>query len=72
MVDRDNQAAFQKELQAKVEKKLRENEISLLEYWRAHLDRVVALRPEGIAPLQLQVKKISDMMENRIKMLKKG
>jgi hypothetical protein len=52
MVDRDNQAAFQKELQAKVEKKLRENEISLLEYWRAHLDRVVALRPEGIKMLK--------------------
>jgi len=72
MVEREDQAAFQKELQAKIEKKLRENEITLLEYWRAHLDRIIAMRPEGIASLQLQVKKISDMMENRIKMLKRG
>ena len=72
MVERENQAAFQKELQAKIEKKLRENEITLLEYWRAHLDRIIAMRPEGIASLQMQIKKISDMMENRIRMLKKG
>ena len=72
MVERENQAAFQKELQVKIEKKLRENEITLLEYWRAHLEKVIAMRPEGIASLQLQIKKISDMMENRIKMLKKG
>ncbi|MBN1614019.1 MAG: hypothetical protein JW950_06090 [Deltaproteobacteria bacterium] len=72
MVERESQAAFQKELQEKIEKKLRENEITLLEYWRAHLEKVLAMRPEGIASLQLQIKKISNMMENRIKMLKKG
>lgn len=72
MVESESQAAFQKELQAKIEKKLRENEITFLEHWRAHLERVLAMRPEGIAALQLQIKKISNMMENRIRMLKKG
>ena len=30
------------------------------------------MKPEGIASLQLQIKKITDMMENRIKIVKKG
>jgi len=30
------------------------------------------MKPEGVASLQLQIKKITDMMENRVKILKKG
>lgn len=68
----DNPAAFIKTLQEKFEKKIMEHEIEQLEYWKAQLDKILALKPEGVASLQLHIRKISDMMHNRIKVLKKG
>ncbi len=68
----EDRTAFLKEVQVKFEKKVRENEISVLEYWKEQLDRIVAMKPEGIASLQLQIKKTSEMMGNRIRTLKKG
>jgi hypothetical protein len=59
-------------MQTRFEKKVKENEISLLEYWKSHLDKLLSMKPEGVASLQLQIKKITDMMENRVKILKKG
>jgi len=63
--------AFLREVQKKFEEKLRENEISLLEYWKERLDRLSSMKPEGIASLQLEIKGISVMMANRIKVLKR-
>ena len=71
MAEREQQAAFLKEIQARFDRKVKENEISLLEYWKEHVDRVAALKPEGIAALQMQVRKISEMMANRIRTLKR-
>jgi glutamate synthase domain-containing protein 3 len=71
MADVEKNQAFIKEYQAKFDKKLKENEISLLEYWKSQLDKVLSMKPEGIAPLQLQIKRISDMMNNRMKTIKK-
>ena len=71
MSDMEDNTAFVKELQARFDKKLKENEISVLEYWKAQIDRLLSLKPEGIASLQLQIKRVSDMMDNRIKMMKK-
>jgi hypothetical protein len=62
---------FMKEYQDRFEKKIRENEIAALEHWKAQLDKVIALRPDSVASMQLQVTKISEMMANRIKILKK-
>jgi len=72
MAEADKQAAFMKEYQERFEKKLRDNEIAVLEYWKDQLQKVLATRPEGIAALQLQIKKVADMMENRIRIVKKG
>ena len=71
MASQDSTAAFIKEYQDRFEKKLKENEITLLEHWRAQLDKVVSMRPDSIASLQLQIRKISEMMANRIKVLKR-
>ena len=62
---------FIKEYQERFEKKVRENEITSLEHWKAQLDKVIAMRPDGVASMQTQITKISDMMNNRIKTLKK-
>ncbi len=63
--------AIVKELQARIDKKMKELEIETIRYWKGLLDRVVSKKPEGIASLQLEIKKISSMMENRISILKK-
>lgn len=63
---------FLREFQKKVENTVRENELSVVMYWQERLGRLVSMKPEGIASLQLEIKKIYDMMENRIKTLKKG
>jgi hypothetical protein len=65
-------AEFVKEVQKKFEQKLREHEISVIEHWRERLDRIYAMRPEGIAPLQLEIRKLSENMANRVSTLKKG
>lgn len=62
---------FIKEYQDRFEKKVRENEIASVEHWKALLDKVIAMRPDGVASIQLQITKISEMMANRIKVLKK-
>jgi len=68
MTDRE----FLRGFQEKVEKKLRENEISVVQYWHERLGKVVSMKPDGIASLQTEIRKIHEMMENRIKTLKKG
>ncbi|MBW2559115.1 MAG: hypothetical protein JRD69_09855 [Deltaproteobacteria bacterium] len=63
---------FLKEFQKKVEKKIRENEVSVVQYWHERIGKVVSMKPDGIASLQVEIRKVYDMMENRIKTLKKG
>jgi hypothetical protein len=41
-----------------------------LEYWKEKLDRLAVMKPEGIASLQLEIKKVSSLMANRVKALK--
>ena len=65
-------AEFLKEVQRKFEQKLREHEINVIEHWKERLDRIYAMRPEGIAPLQLEIRKLSENMANRVSTLKKG
>jgi hypothetical protein len=62
---------FIKEYQERFEKKMKENEIALLDHWKTQLDKVISMRPDGVASMQLQITKISDMMANRIKTLKR-
>jgi len=65
-------AAFIKEYQERFEKKLRENEIDLLEHWKGQLEKIESSRPDSISSVLLQVRKMSEMMGNRIRVLKKG
>jgi ABC-type Fe3+-hydroxamate transport system substrate-binding protein len=67
----DDQAAFVKTIQEKFEKKLKDHEIAQLDYWKVQLDKILALKPDGVASLQLHIRKVSDMMGNRIKVLKR-
>lgn len=61
-----------KQIQVRFEKKMNENEIENVEFWKGQVDKILAMKPEGVAPLQIQIRKLADMMANRIIMLKKG
>ncbi len=63
--------ALLKDVQNEFEKKLLENEIAIMEYWQERLERLIVLKPDGIASLQLEMRKLSDMMSNRITTLKR-
>jgi hypothetical protein len=67
-----DEKALMKEIQMRFEKKMKESEIENVEFWKSHVDKILAMKPEGVPPLQLQIRKLSDMMANRILMLKKG
>ena len=71
MPETDKAAAFIKEYQLRFEKKLKKNEIEIIEYWKGLLDKLIGMKPEGIAALQMQMKRVSEMMANRVKMLNK-
>jgi hypothetical protein len=71
MAEKDQQAALIREIQTRFERKVKDNEISLLEYWKEQLDHVTAMKPEGVAALQTQIRKVSEMMANRIRTLKR-
>ena len=71
MGEREQQAALLKEIQTRFDRKVRDNEIGVLEYWKEQIDRVLALKPEGVAALQTQVRKVSEMMANRVRTLKR-
>jgi hypothetical protein len=64
-------SALLREFQKRLEKKIAENEMSVIQYWKDRLDKVISMKPEGIAPLQVEMKQISDMMRNRMNILKK-
>ena len=70
-VAEDRNHVILKEIQAKMNRKLKESEIAVLEHWKGHLDRILSMKPEGVAALQLQVRKVSEMMNNRIGILKR-
>ncbi|MFA6414262.1 MAG: hypothetical protein WCW53_16395 [Syntrophales bacterium] len=65
------QEAFIKEMQNRFDKKLREHEISVVEHWREQLAKVLVMKPEGVGALQAQIKKVADMMNNRITNIKR-
>ena len=71
MTEKELPAAVLREIQARLDKKVKENEIAVIEYWKALVDRAASMKPDGIASLQLQIRKISEMMENRIRILKR-
>jgi hypothetical protein len=71
MGTKNSEAAFLREYQKKVEAKMKEKEISVIQYWKDRLGNLISMKPEGIASLQLEIKKLSNMMENRIKTLKR-
>jgi len=66
------QEALLREMQVRLNNKLREQEINVITHWREQLTKILLLKPEGVGALQNQVKKVADMMDNRIAVLKRS
>jgi len=66
------QESFIKEMQNRFDKKLREHEITVIEHWRDQLTKVLSMKPEGVGALQVQIKKVSEMMNNRVMNIKRN
>jgi len=67
----DRNAVLIKEMQARIDRKLKEGEVEIVAYWKDQIDRISAVKPEGLAALQQQLKNISEMMSNRLRVLKR-
>ena len=67
----DKNESLIKEMQTRIDRKLKESEVEIVEHWKEQIDKITAMRPEGIAALQQQVKNISEMMNNRLRILKR-
>lgn len=68
----NDQSALVKEFQAQFAKKVKESEIESLEYWKEQLDKLLIAKPEGVAALQSQLKRVVNMMGTRITTLKRS
>ena len=62
---------FIEEIKRKVEKELREKEISVIEYWKSEIEKIYNKRSTTLASLQIELKSLCEKMENRVKLLKK-
>ncbi len=71
MAEMDRNAVLIKEMQARIDRKLKEGEVEIVAYWKDQIDRISAVKPEGLAALQQQLKNISEMMGNRLRVLKR-
>jgi len=63
--------AFVEEMRKRVEKELQEKELSVVQFWKDEVDKILKRPSESLAALQLELKNLSQRMENRQRALKK-
>jgi hypothetical protein len=63
--------AFMEEMKKRVEKELQGKEITVIQYWKEEIDKVLRKPSESLSALQLDMKNLSARMENRLKVLQK-
>jgi len=63
--------AFVEEMRKRVEKELNEKELSVTQYWKEELEKLLKKPAESLSALQVELKNLSARMENRVKALKK-
>ena len=63
--------AFVEEMRKRVEKELNEKELSVTQFWREEIEKLLKKPAESLGALQVELKNLSARMENRLKALKK-
>jgi len=64
--------AFLEQMKKKVEKELNDREVSVIEYWKEEIDKILHKKTESLSALQQELKAVSVKMENRLKITKKS
>ncbi len=63
--------AFVEEMRKRFEKEINEKELSVIQFWKEELDKLLRKPAESLGALQVELKNLSMRMENRLKALKK-
>jgi hypothetical protein len=63
--------AFVEEMRKRVEKELNEKELSVTQFWKEEIEKLLKKPAESLGALQVDLKNLSARMENRLKALKK-
>jgi len=63
--------AFVEEMRKRVEKELNEKELSITQFWKEEIEKILKKPAESLGALQVELKNLSARMENRLKALKK-
>lgn len=63
--------AFVEEMRKRIEKELVERELSVVQFWKEELEKVLKKPAESLGALQIEMKNLVMRMENRLKVLKK-
>jgi len=63
--------AFVEEMRKRVEKELNEKELSVTQFWKEEIEKLLKKPAESLGALQVELKNLSARMENRVKALKK-
>lgn len=63
--------AFLEQMKKKVARELAEREISVIEFWKEEIEKILHKKTESLAALQQEMRNLSERMENRLKIIKK-
>jgi len=63
--------AFVEEMRKRVEKELNEKELSVTQFWKEEIEKLLKKPAESLGALQVELKNLNARMENRLKVLKK-
>jgi phosphoenolpyruvate-protein kinase (PTS system EI component) len=64
--------AFLEQMRKKVEKELTEREISVVEFWKEEIEKLLHKKTESLSALQQDIRNLSSRMENRLNVIKRS
>jgi phosphoenolpyruvate-protein kinase (PTS system EI component) len=64
--------AFLEQMRKKVEKELTEREISVVEFWKEEIEKLLHKKTESLSALQQDLRDLSSRMENRLNVIKRS
>jgi len=64
--------AFLEQMRKKVEKELTEREISVVEFWKEEIEKLLHKKTESLSALQQDLRNLSSRMENRLNVIKRS
>lgn len=64
--------AFLEQMRKKVEKELAEREITVVEFWKEEIEKLLHKKTESLSALQQDLRNLSSRMENRLNVIKRS